>query len=61
MCIRDRDENPSLLCRVCSENAEAIQALREIMEEGDDVLVKGSRSMKTDEIVSALLSEKGIE
>lgn len=55
------DENPSLLCRVCSENAEAIQALREIMEEGDDVLVKGSRSMKTDEIVSALLSEKGIE
>lgn len=39
-----------------SEKEEAIAFLRETLHEGDAVLVKGSRGMKTDEIVSSLLN-----
>jgi len=35
-------------------NSEAVAYLKEVLQAGDTVLVKGSRGMKTDEIVSAL-------
>jgi UDP-N-acetylmuramoyl-tripeptide--D-alanyl-D-alanine ligase len=35
-------------------NAEAVSALQKIIKDGDAVLVKGSRAMKTEEIIEAL-------
>ena len=40
-----------------ASNQEAAARLRELLQAGDAVLVKGSRGMKTDEIVSALKAE----
>lgn len=51
-------ENPSLDCRVCQSNEEAVRELKGLIGKGDAVLVKGSRGMKTDEIVTALLGSK---
>lgn len=51
-------ENPSLDCRVCQSNEEAVRELKALLGRGDAVLVKGSRGMKTDEIVTALLGSK---
>ncbi len=48
-------ERPSLPCRICRSNAEALAELRRILAAGDTVLVKGSRGMRTDEIVAGLL------
>lgn len=51
-------ENPLLDCRVCQSNEEAVRELKALLGRGDAVLVKGSRGMKTDEIVTALLGSK---
>ena len=51
-------ENPLLDCRVCQSNEEAVRELKGLIGKGDAVLVKGSRGMKTDEIVTALLGSK---
>ena len=50
-------EQPSLSCRSFSSNAEASAFLRGALLPGDAVLVKGSRGMHTDEIVSSLLEK----
>ena len=50
-----RSVSPSLDCRVCGTNAEAYEALRPDLLPGDTVLVKGSRGMRTEEIVALLL------
>lgn len=42
--------------RSCQNNQEALCYLREILREGDVVLVKGSRGMRMEEIVAGLLS-----
>ena len=42
-------------CVSFSENSETASYLKEIVKEGDVLLVKGSRSMHTDEIVRAFL------
>jgi UDP-N-acetylmuramoyl-tripeptide--D-alanyl-D-alanine ligase len=47
--------NPKMQCHVCKTNAEALDVLSSVLEPGDTVLVKGSRGMKTDEIVKQLL------
>lgn len=47
--------NPKLECHVCESNPQALEALQGILKAGDAVLVKGSRGMKTDEIVKKLL------
>jgi UDP-N-acetylmuramoyl-tripeptide--D-alanyl-D-alanine ligase len=44
-------------CRVCKDNQQACETLKTILHSGDTVLVKGSRSMHTEEIVSFLLNE----
>jgi UDP-N-acetylmuramoyl-tripeptide--D-alanyl-D-alanine ligase len=41
----------------CSTNAEAVDALRRHLRPGDNVLVKGSRGMEMEEIVSAIRLE----
>jgi UDP-N-acetylmuramoyl-tripeptide--D-alanyl-D-alanine ligase len=46
---------PGLACHVCGGNMQALQVLRTILVPGDTVLVKGSRGMKTEEIVKSLL------
>ena len=46
---------PSLDCRVCADNAQALETLRSVLQPGDAVLVKGSRGMHTEEIVAGLL------
>lgn len=51
-----REENPKLPCKSCSSNQEAISYLKETLRPGDTILVKGSRGMHTDEIVSAILT-----
>ena len=48
-------QRPGLECRVCRDNAQAAAFLRKTLGAGDAVLVKGSRGMKTDEIVAELL------
>ena len=50
-----RSVRPELPCTVCGSNAEALAALKAMLVSGDSVLVKGSRGMKTDEIVRGLL------
>jgi UDP-N-acetylmuramoyl-tripeptide--D-alanyl-D-alanine ligase len=47
---------PELEYYACSTNAEAVETLGRILRAGDSVLVKGSRGMKTDEIVKSLLA-----
>jgi len=41
--------------RVCRDNREAITVLQGILRQGDTILVKGSRGMKMEEIVTALV------
>jgi UDP-N-acetylmuramoyl-tripeptide--D-alanyl-D-alanine ligase len=41
-------------------NAQAIELLRQVMHEGDMVLIKGSRGIKMEEIVNALAHANGI-
>ncbi len=41
----------------CKDNAEAAQAVRDRMAEGDWILVKGSRGMHMDEVVQQLIKE----
>ncbi len=51
-------ERPEMTCLVCSSNEQAVQELHSLLKKGDAVLVKGSRGMKTDEIVAALMKSK---
>lgn len=53
-----RSITPELPCRVCADNREASEFLKAFLDSGDVVLVKGSRGMKTDEIVKALLQKE---
>ncbi|MDW8065306.1 MAG: UDP-N-acetylmuramoyl-tripeptide--D-alanyl-D-alanine ligase [Anaerolineae bacterium] len=45
---------PSHRVWTCNSNPEAVEILRQILEPGDVVLVKGSRSLRMEEIVNAL-------
>ncbi|CAB1249992.1 UDP-N-acetylmuramoyl-tripeptide--D-alanyl-D-alanine ligase [Ruminococcaceae bacterium BL-4] len=47
--------NSKLEYEECETNEQAVEALKQYLTAGDTVLVKGSRSMHTDEIVRALL------
>lgn len=47
--------SPQMDCRWFPDNAGALAALKELVQPGDAVLVKGSRGMHTDEIVQGLL------
>jgi UDP-N-acetylmuramoyl-tripeptide--D-alanyl-D-alanine ligase len=47
--------NPGIVCFQCADNDEAIAKLKSILTGGDAVLIKGSRAMRTDQIVKALL------
>lgn len=47
--------HPDLPCFSCDSNDEAIVRLKSLLTGGDAVLIKGSRAMKTDQIVKALL------
>ena len=40
-----------------NSNQEAIEALLEIIDFGDTLLIKGSHSLRLDEVASALISE----
>lgn len=46
---------PGIACRSFGSNEEAISELKSTLTGGDAVLIKGSRGMRTDEIVKALL------
>ena len=50
-----RSANCAVACYQFQNNEQAIAKLHEILHEGDSVMVKGSRSMHTDEIVKDLL------
>ena len=52
---------PGLEYYCCASNTEAAETLGKILHRGDTVLVKGSRGMKTDEIVAALLARSAVE
>lgn len=54
-----QEENNALEVHQCANNQEAFAQLQRIAQSGDIVLVKGSRGMKTDEIVSAIRQWKG--
>ncbi len=47
--------DPKLEYKECETNEQAVKALKQYLTAGDTVLIKGSRSMHTDEIVRALL------
>ena len=47
--------NPDMTVIMCENNREAIDVLKEIVKKEDAMMIKGSRSMKTDEIVKAFL------
>lgn len=47
--------NPDMICHVFENNEQAIHELKSTLTGGDAVLIKGSRGMKTDQIVKALL------
>ena len=46
---------PDMTVVMCKNNQEAIHVLKEIVKKEDAMMIKGSRSMKTDEIVKAFL------
>lgn len=48
-------ERRGVLAKKCSTNSEAVAFLEKQLQEGDAVLVKGSRGMHTDEIVKELM------
>lgn len=48
-------ENSNVTCILCKDNEEAFSVLKGKLQKGDAVLVKGSRGMATDKIISALL------
>ena len=50
-----RSLRPDMDCRVCGDNRQACETLKPLLKPGDVVLVKGSRSMHTEEIVACLL------
>ena len=47
--------NPTMQTVLCKDNQQALNVLQKEIRQGDCILVKGSRSMKTDEIVKELL------
>lgn len=49
-----RERNPDILVHSYKQNADAIAYLKKKLRPWDGVLIKGSRSMRTDEIVKAL-------
>jgi len=53
-----RDNNSSVNTYTFANNEEALQFLTDFLSAGDGVLVKGSRGMKTDEIVKGLSNPK---
>ncbi|MCI1966790.1 MAG: UDP-N-acetylmuramoyl-tripeptide--D-alanyl-D-alanine ligase [Oscillospiraceae bacterium] len=53
-----RSVRPDMDCRVCSDNRQTCETLNSLLESGDTVLIKGSRSMHTEEIVSCVLRSK---
>lgn len=46
---------PAMQVIICTDNQQAIDCLKELLKEGDAMMVKGSRSMNTDEVVKAFL------
>jgi UDP-N-acetylmuramoyl-tripeptide--D-alanyl-D-alanine ligase len=50
---------PAENIHIVSTNREAVDILKEILTEGDNVLVKGSRGMRMEEIVSQIALEEG--
>lgn len=56
-----RSVNPEMDVAVCMDNEEALAVLARRVGKGDCVLVKGSRGMKTDEIVKSFLQAHNIE
>jgi UDP-N-acetylmuramoyl-tripeptide--D-alanyl-D-alanine ligase len=50
-----QDKNSGIVTHSFSSNQEAIQYLKGQLKAGDGILVKGSRSMRTDEIVKAFI------
>lgn len=53
-----RSVNPALECRTCTTNRQALEELNSYLAAGDAVLIKGSRGMKTEEIVNGLLTAR---
>ena len=51
------EESRKILVKACGTNDEAFAELEKILNDGDSVLVKGSRGMHTDEIVQKLLTK----
>ena len=51
------EESRKILVKACGTNDEAFAELETILNDGDCVLVKGSRGMHTDEIVQKLLTK----
>ena len=51
------EESRKILVKACGTNDEAFAELEKILNDGDCVLVKGSRGMHTDEIVQKLLTK----
>ena len=49
--------NKNMVCFCFQENSEAEKKLGEILKSGDAVLIKGSRGMRTDEIVDYLINK----
>ena len=47
---------PDLECYICGDNIQALSVLKRVVGAGDTVLVKGSHSMNTGEIVAGLLA-----
>nr|MDA8236159.1 Mur ligase family protein [Clostridia bacterium] len=48
-----------LKIEVCPDNQAAVRALHSVLQQGDTVLVKGSRGMKMEQVVAALTKEDG--
>lgn len=49
-----RSVKPEMDCRICRDNRQAFEEVRSLLKQGDTVLIKGSRAMHTEEIVSLL-------
>lgn len=52
------EHNPFIMVHSFMKNEDAVNYLNSILMPGDGVLIKGSRGMKTDEIVKAIISER---